>query len=176
MALIKNNPDVNKTIDELMLNDFGTLTSTLTKRFGPEYIDRVENLVTQSFNNAKTQWSYSNIPNNPKNTIWQFITDNTADLFCHKVNNYKYQYTSNNKSTTVQNLNYPDNSEAIENKIIMLFTCCGPNLSEDQRILLIMKILGGYTTSFIARTLSKNQSSVTDEIKEAKYKIWTFRD
>lgn len=171
MALVRSIPEVNKIIDNLVRNDFGTITSTLTKRFGPESIDQVENIVTKSLKEAKDIWSYSSVPNNPKNILWQFITGNSSDLFCKKILNHKYPLSKFNSSSNAVNLNYPDEDEAVENKIAMLFACCHPIASEDNRIALVLKILGGYSTSYIARILSKNENAVASELRETKNKI-----
>ena len=169
MTIINNNPDVNKKIDELVKEDYGTITSTLTRRFGPENIIQIDNIVAKSYKDAKSEWSGSTIPHDPKSIIWQFITDNSSDLFCIKIQNRSYN--DNYSSQSSPNLNYPDREEAVENNITMLFTCCHPSINPNTRNALILKILGGYTSSDIARVLSKNEKAIIDEINEAKVNI-----
>jgi len=169
MTLINSNPEVNKKIEELLKNDYGTITSTLARRFGPENIVQIDKLVARSFRKAKSDWSHGTVPNDPKNTIWQFITDNSSDLFCLKIQNR--EINSVNSTGTYLNLNYPERGEAVENNVTMLLTCCHSNVSPGTRVALILKILGGYTSSDIARALSKNEKVTLDEINEAKIKL-----
>ena len=169
MTLINNNPDINREVDELSKKDYGTITSTLTKRLGPENLIQIDNLVTESFRRARYYWSYSTVPDDPRNKIWQFITDNSSDLFCVKIKN-RSSFESKNSHRSL-NLDYPDRDEATENNVTMLFACCHKSIDLSARIALILKILGGYTSSDIARVLSKNQNRVIDEINDAKIKI-----
>ena len=169
MTLINNNPEVNKEIDDLIKKDYGTITSTLAMRLGTENIIQIDSLVERSFRKAKTDWSLGNVPNDPKNIIWQFITDNSSDLFCVKIQNRGVG--SEEETSTFSNLNYPDRDEAIENNVRMLFACCHAVINPTTRIALILKILGGYTSSETARALSMNEKAVSDEIHEVKVNL-----
>ena len=169
MTLINNNPEVNKRIDELVRNNYGTIMSTLTMRLGTENIIQIDNLVARSFSEAKTDWSYREVPADPNNKIWQLITDNSSDLFCVKIQNRSSDKENGEHHTF--NLNYPDRDEAVENNVTMLFTCCHSDINPETRVSLILKILGGYTSSEIARAQSKNEVAVIDQIHEAKVNL-----
>ena len=169
MTLINSNPEVNKKIDELVKNDYGTIASTLTKRLGAENLIQIDQLVAKSFKDAKNEWTFSKVPRNPKNIIWQFITDNSADLFCVKIHSHTSSLGDDGSLSV--NLNYPDKDEATENNVTMLFTCCHRSIKTETRVALILKILGGYTTSDVARALSKNEKSIVDDINRAKIDI-----
>ncbi|MGI9533698.1 MAG: DUF6596 domain-containing protein [Thermodesulfobacteriota bacterium] len=169
MTLINSNPDVNKKIDELVKTDYGTIRSTLAKRLGHENLVQIDKIVAKSFKDAKSDWSPGTVPNDPKNKIWQLITDNSSDLFCIKVQNHGFK--DNNDGHYSLNLSFPDKNEAIENNVTLLFAGCQNNIKPDSRIALILKILGGYNSSDIARVLSKNEKGIIDEINDAKIKI-----
>lgn len=166
MSLTKNSPEVNKIIDKLYKNNYGTITSTLTKRFGLENFDQIESIVSKSLEEVKKAWQESNIPHDPKDTLWQFITENCSDLFCKKIG--KKSYYSNPKEKSITNLIYPNEDEALENNLAMLFLSCNPVIPNHLRVPFILKTFGGYTTPYIARLFSKNQNSLSDEIKSIK--------
>lgn len=169
MALSKNIPEVNRAIENILLQEYGTITSTLAKRLGQENLNDIDSLVSNTVNAARSRWSASELPNDPRNTLWQFITDNTSDLFCDKL---RYRNIKRNKENfTARNLYYPDESETIENKVIMLFACCHPSLDQLSRLYLVLKILCGFSTSYIARLFLRNESSVSDQIYSAKKSI-----
>ena len=170
MTLQKNTPEVNKKIDDLIRDDFGTITSTLTNRLGPESISEVESIVSNSYSEARTKWSAGSLPLDPKDYIWQFITDNTNELFCHKILNHSYPQKSA-EETGIINLEYPNDNEALTNKLIMLFACSHPSNEHDTNTALILKIMGGYSSSDIARIISKNESAVVNDIETAKEQI-----
>ena len=170
MTLYKNIPEVNKKIEELIQNDFGAITSTLTNRLGPESITAVESIVTNSYQNARTKWSRGELPMDPKDHIWQFVTDNTCELFCHKI--FSHQFPSNTDvEENIVNLEYPNKDEVVLNKIIMLFACSHPSNKQFVNAALILKILGGYTSSYIARMLSRNENVIINSIDNAKEQI-----
>lgn len=169
MALSKNIPEVNRAINNILIQEYGTITSTLAKRLGQENLNDIDNLVHNTLNAAKAIWSSSEIPNDPKNTLWQFITDNTSDLFCNKL---KYKNMKRQKDHfAARNLYYPDNDESIENKVIMLFTCCHSSIDEQSRLYLVLKILCGFSTSYISRLFHRNESAVSEDIYNAKKSI-----
>ncbi|MGI9553804.1 MAG: DUF6596 domain-containing protein [Thermodesulfobacteriota bacterium] len=169
MTLINSNPEVNEKMDELVKKGYGTITSTLTKRLGQENLIQIDKLVAKSFKDAKSEWSYGTVPNDPTDKIWQLITDNSSDLFCLKIHNRRFTEVRN--STSSLNLNYPDRDEAIENNVTMIFACCHKCVDPDSRTALILKVLGGYSSSDIARVLSKNEKSIIDKINDAKINI-----
>ena len=169
MTLQRNTPIVNKKIEDLIKNDFGTITSTLTNRLGPESITDVESIVTNSYIEARTKWSSGTLPVNPKDIIWQFVTDNTSELFCHKILNHSYP--SNTDANHIINLEYPNENEVLTNKLIMLFACSHPSNDRDINAALVLKIMGGYSSSDIARVLSKNESAVINSLEDAKKQI-----
>ena len=170
MTLHKNIPAVNKKIEDLIQNDFGMITSTLTSRLGPESITTVESIVTNSYNEARTKWSAGLLPVDPKDFIWQFVTDNTSELFCHKI--YNHQYPSKTPDTeNFVNLEYPNKDEVVLNKIIMLFACSHQSNEQFVNAALVLKILGGYTSSYIARMLSRNETVILNSLENAKEQI-----
>jgi|GEM_PF-971669 len=169
MTLSRNIPEVNKTINNILMSEYGTITSTLARRLGQENLNDIDKLVSSTIERARDIWSTSEIPKNPTNQLWQFITDNTSDLFCRKL---KYRNINIPKNAfAAKNLYYPDSTESTENKLAMMFTCCHPSLKEETRIYLILKIMCGFTTSYIARLFSKNESAVADMIYEGKKSI-----
>ena len=169
MALSRNIPEVNRTINNILLHEYGTITSTLARRLGQENLIHIDDLVYNTVNAAKVQWSASQIPNDPRNTLWQFVTDNTSDLFCKKL---RYRDVHRDKHRfEARNLYYPDSAESDENKVTMLFTCCHPAIDEQCRVYLILKILCGFSNSYISRVFSRNESHVSEEIYNAKKSI-----
>lgn len=169
MALSKNIPEVNRAINNILIQEYGTITSTLAKRLGQENLNDIDNLVQNTVSAAKALWSSSEIPNDPRSTLWQFVTDNTSDLFCKKLS-YRNIHRQKDHFAT-KNLYYPDNEESDENRAIMLFTCCHPSLEKECRVYLVLKILCGFSTSYISRLFAKNESRVTDQIYNAKKSI-----
>ena len=169
MTLHKNIPAVNKKIEDLIKDDYGMITSTLTNRLGPESIAAVESIVTSGYSEARTKWSAGSIPLDPKDFIWQFVTDNTSELFCHKILNHSYP--SKSEEDQIINLEYPNENEVLTNKLIMLFACSHPSNDQDINTALILKIMGGYTSSDIARIISKNESAVINSLENAKEQI-----
>lgn len=169
MALSKNIPEVNRAINNILIQEYGTITSTLAKRLGQENLNDIDNLVHNTVNAARALWSSSEIPNDPRSTLWQFVTDNTSDLFCKKLR-YRNLHTKKDHFAA-KNLYYPDNAESEENRVIMLFTCCHPSIEEQSRVYLVLKILCGFSTSYISRLFAKNETSVSDQIYNAKKSI-----
>ncbi len=171
MALIKNNPEVNNIINRLLINDYATITSTLTKHLGQENLDNIDNLVQKTFTEAKNLWSSTSLPCNPKDSLWQILTDNTSDLFCNKLR-YKIGIKKGlGNYNFLKNLNYPNEYESIDNKVAMMFTLCHPFIQPTNRIYLILKILAGLSTSYIARIFLKSEREVSKEISKAKRSI-----
>ena len=163
MALLKNNPEVNNTIDKLIKDNHATITAALTKHFGIENLEQIENIVSKSFNDAKNSWIESSVPNDPKNIVWKFVTENSSDLFCKKVTKNK-KISIDSKNYEFENLNFPNEAEAYENNVTMLFACCNPLIPANLKVPLTLKIFGGFTTSYISRLLGKNQNSLSYEI------------
>ncbi len=169
MTLINNSPETDRKIDQVSKRYYGTITSTLARRLGIENLMVIDDLVARSFRQAKSSWSHKTALYDAKDMVWRFITDNSSDLFCTKV---KYRSSAGIiKSGHLSKLNYPDNDEAISNNIAMMFFCCHESTVSDTRMALILKILGGYTLSDIARALSKNETSVLNDINKAKTHI-----
>lgn len=164
--LINNSLETGRKIEQVSKRHYGTITSTLARHLGIENLIPIDDLVARSFRQAKSYWSDKDSQHDTKDRIWQLITDNSGDLFCTKV---KYRSSADLiKNRHLSKLNYPGNNEAASNNVAMMFFCCHKSIALNTRMALILKILGGYTSSDIARALSKNQTSIVSELNEAK--------
>ncbi|MCG8607242.1 sigma factor, ECF subfamily protein, partial [bacterium] len=70
----------------------GQITSTLTRFFGIENLDMVEDVVQETLLKALQQWAFRGIPNNPEGWILQTAKNRAVDILRRQTSFRKKQH------------------------------------------------------------------------------------
>lgn len=162
--------NLSNTVDHLFRNEYGKMVAILTNKFGISYLEKVEDVVQDTFVKAMRLWGYKNVPDNP--TAWLFKVASNAmidKLRRDKKVNYVddtsyYEASSVDKEVNLAN-------EITDSQLKMIFACCHPSLSQEHQIILSLKLIGGFSNKELAEALLKKEETVAKSFTRGKKKF-----
>lgn len=168
--------EVSQLVEHLFRHQAGQVVSTLTRFFGMENLDLVEDVVQESLLKALQQWVFRGVPDNPAGWILQTAKNQALDVL-------RREATFRNKQNDIgdqieQELSRPDDQSDIllqnelkDDQLGMMFACCHPVLSREARVALTLKTLCGFSVPEIARAFLSQETTIAQRIVRAKRKI-----
>ena len=72
--------ETSALVDLLFRHQAGQIVATLTRIFGPEYLDLAEDVMQETLIKALQQWPYRGIPANPSTWIIHVARNHALDL------------------------------------------------------------------------------------------------
>src|SRR5262245_41715436 len=163
---------INLSVDHLFRHRAGQMIATLTRIFGIERLDLVEDAMQEAMIRALRLWPHQGIPDNPVAWLIQVAKNRIVD-----------QLRRENKATgAVDEMEIPvagefDTgfaNEIRDDQLRMIFTCCHPLVPQDGQIALTLKTVCGFSISEIARAFLAQEPSVTKTLTRAKQRLREF--
>jgi RNA polymerase sigma-70 factor (ECF subfamily) len=160
-------------IEALFRRESGRLISVLTRILGPQNLELAEDVVQESFVAAMAAWSERGVPDNP--VAWLLTTarnraidtirrERTRRTFADDLT--KYLDSEWTLAATVD--------EAFggawerDDQLRMIFMCCNQQLTQTNRLTLILKTLCGLGVPAIARALVTTEAAVNKRLYRAR--------
>jgi RNA polymerase sigma-70 factor (ECF subfamily) len=163
---------IHQSVDHLFRRRAGQMVATLTRIFGIEKLDQVEDAVQEALARALRLWPFQGMPDNPSAWLIQVAKNRLLDRLRR----------DSRITDTIDEIEIPIDEEfevAFANEIRddqlrMIFTCCHPLIPQDGQIALTLKTVGGFSVSEIARAFLAQESAVTKTIVRAKQRLREF--
>ena len=167
-----NQANHNTTIEHVFRHEYGKITSILVHKFGPNYLEKIEDVVQDSFLKAMQVWGYKEMPQNPTAWLLRVANNGLIDAFRKD----KKIQKDNNVSAFLQEVTADEKEISLDSTIQdsqlkMIFACCNPSLSTENQIILSLKLIGGFSNKEIARALLKKEETVAKSYTRAKKKF-----
>ena len=172
MGIKYNRPEVNRQITKQLINDYGSIVSTLVKVFGYESLEHVQRVCANSFEKMRTKWGKDGIPQDPQGAVWADVTESSNKLFCRKIN-YLSKVNEEEKRIDVSgfHLPFPEKEEVAKNRVELLFALCDPRIESSLQKYLVLNVLCGFSSSSLARILERNEKALEERLASEKKKI-----
>jgi RNA polymerase sigma-70 factor (ECF subfamily) len=160
-------------LESVFREEYGRIIATLIRLSGS--FDLAEESLQEAFATAVTNWSQQGPPNNPGAWLTTVAHRKLVDALrrektkSDKQNELEYQairlQAEYEDETTKERVEYPDD------RLRLIFTCCHPSLSQEARVALTLRTLGGLTTTEIARAFLLPEPTLAQRLVRAKNKI-----
>jgi RNA polymerase sigma-70 factor (ECF subfamily) len=160
-------------LESVFRAEYGRITSTLIRLSGS--FDLAEESLQEAFAAAVTNWSEQGPPNNPGAWLTTVAHRKLLDAVrrektkSDKQNELEYEairlQPENEYEQVEQTVEYPDD------RLRLIFTCCHPSLSQEARVALTLRTLGGLSTTEIARAFLLPEPTLAQRLVRAKNKI-----
>ncbi|WP_306353920.1 RNA polymerase sigma factor [Flavobacterium sp. '19STA2R22 D10 B1'] len=168
-----NEHTINQLAAHLFRENSGKMIAVLSHKFGINQIDAILDVVQDTFETALTQWRFSSIPDNPsawlmavaKNkAINTFTRNNKTQEFSPSLHKLTTDYTALNQQPEV----LLSDQEVQDSQLRLLFTCCQPDFSTKNQVILTLHILCGFGIPEIANALFMQKESVKKALTRSK--------
>lgn len=159
-----------KMIDHLFRHQYGKMVSVLTRIFGLEHLETIEDAVQDTFVTALLSWR-KKMPENPEAWLTKAAKNRVIDLF-RKLNAKQKripQIDSGPASIALYDL-FLDN-EIEDSQLRMIFTACHPILNPKDQIAFALKTISGFSSKEIASALLLKEDTIKKRLSRARKSI-----
>lgn len=167
---------VDQLVEHLFRRQAGQIVSTLTRFFGIEHLDLIEDVVQETLLKALQQWVFRGVPNNPAGWISQSAKHHALDVLRREstfrskekqiAEQIEQEFSASSQASHIY-LKHEFNDDQLR----MMFTCCHPALSRETRVALTLKTLCGFSVAEIARAFLSQDVTIAQRIVRAKRKL-----
>lgn len=176
---ISPSSNIPQVVDHLFRHQAGQVVSTLTRIFGPEYLDLAEDVVQETLIKALRVWPYHGIPDNPAAWIMRVAKNGALDVLRRERNLRDKQdeiaRLPEYSGVTEDEIDLEGNRAFWDDQLGMMFMCCHPALSRPARVALTLKTLGGFGVPEIARAFLVDESTIAQRLVRAKRTLREMR-
>lgn len=161
-----------KMMDHLFRHQFGKMVSILTRIFGLEHLDTIEDAVQDTFVKATIAWR-DQVPDNPEAWLTQAAKNRAIDLF-RKFNAEKARIPKIDHgpaSMAIYDL-FLDN-EIEDSQLRMIFAACHLALNPKDQLSFSLKTISGFSSKEIASALLLKEETVKKRLTRARKAIQT---
>ena len=153
-------------IERVFRKEYGRSVSVLVRAFGD--IDLAEEVVQDAFTEAVRRWPTQGMPPSPAGWIITTARNRAIDRL-------RRESTRDDRHAQAVDMQAPDElveEGAVEDdRLRLIFTCCHPALALPARVALTLRLLGGLSTSEIARAFLVPEPTMAQRLVRAKAKI-----
>jgi RNA polymerase sigma-70 factor (ECF subfamily) len=160
-------PDSRRAaIERVFREQHGRAVAVLTRTFGD--LDIAEEAVADAFATAAKLWPDAGLPKSPAG--WIILTARNRAL-----DRLRRSAAHEGLVTEAAARDLPDEAleetAVLDDQLRLIFTCCHPALAVEAQVALTLRLLGGLTTSEIARAFLVPEATLAQRLVRAKGKI-----
>lgn len=162
---------VRESIDHLFRHHAGQMVSVLSRIFGFDKIDLIEDAVQDALIAALRKWPFGGMPDNP--TAW--LTQVAKNRVLDQIRRDRKMEPADEDLEIAEGSGGSDtilfSSEMHEDQLRMIFACCHPSIAPDSQVALTLKMIGGFSISEIARAYLSSDDAIAKMLTRAKKKL-----
>ncbi len=164
-------PALSQRLDTLWRMESPVLIARLARLLGGD-VGRAEELAQDTWLAALERWPVQGIPDNPGAWLMTTARNRAIDVL-RQHRRVAQQHAQWGEELHPAVLPAPDDSQALEDDIgddllRLMFVACHPVLPADARVALSLRLLGGLTTTEIARAFLQPEPTIAQRIVRAK--------
>ena len=160
----------DKIIDHLFRHHSGKMVSVLTRIFGLQHLELIEDAVQDTFIKASISWR-TKLPDNPEAWLVQASKNRMLDIFRKLKTERKHQPLLRQGADSIALNELFLDSEIEDAQLRMIFTACHPGLDPRDRISFALKTVSGFSIKEIASALLMKEDSVNKRLHRARQTI-----
>lgn len=160
----------DKMIDHLFRHQYGKMVSILTRIFGLQHLELIEDAVQDTFIHAVQRWK-TQVPENPEAWLTKAAKNRVLDLFRKlKAAEQRIPKIDFGASAIAIDDLFLD-TEIEDSQLRMIFTACNPALNPKDQIAFSLKTISGFSSKEIASSLLLKEETVKKRLIRARKAI-----
>jgi RNA polymerase sigma-70 factor (ECF subfamily) len=147
--------------------EYGRAVAVLTRSFGD--IDTAEEAVQDAFTTAIERWPRQGLPASPAGWIITTARNRAID----RLRKDGSRYDRHEQAVLLLQTDEPlaEDETVHDDRLRLIFTCCHPSLATNAQVALTLRLLGGLTTTEIAKAFLIPEITLAQRLVRAKGKI-----
>ena len=167
----------SELVDHLFRHEAGRMTSSLVGLLGLHNVDLAEDIVQETLCVALERWKFGRLPDRPAAWLMQVAKNRAIDHIRRERNRRKFVPALTQQLESEWSIAYTVENhlsgEVQDDLLRMIFACCDPKISERSQIVLVLKLLCGFSTGEIAHALLSSSAAIEKQVSRGKR---TLRD
>ena len=164
---------MTQLVDHLFRHKAGQMVSALTRYFGVENLELVEDIVQESLLKALQIWPYRGIPKNPGGWLWQTAKNHALDLLRREARFQKKLQGEIRLTEMDQAMARPE-AEVYpfeDDQLSLMFLGCHPALSRELQVAFVLHTVSGFSAAEIARAFLVPEVTMAQRLVRAKARL-----
>ena len=158
-------------VDECFRRSAGEVVAVLTRRWGSENLELVEEAVQEAFVKALRTWPFQGIPDNPRGWIYRVAARQASDTVRGRRRRAELLAASWTGSSSAPEETLPDPERVADDELALLLLCCHESLSRRDRVVLTLKVACGFSVPEIAASFLSKPTAIAQRLVRAKRKL-----
>jgi RNA polymerase sigma-70 factor, ECF subfamily len=153
-------------IEQLFRREYGRSVAVLVRLCGN--IDTAEEAVQDAFAEAVQRWPSAGLPASPAGWIIKTARNRAIDRLRREASRDERHAAA---IALLEGNETQEESIVPDDRLLLMFTCCHPALAPSAQVALTLRLLGGLSTTEIARAFLVPETTMAQRIVRAKSKI-----
>lgn len=168
--------DSSKKLNELYRQESSRLVAVLTRVFGPHNFEMAEDVVQEAFAKAFTHWETHGWPENPAGWLMTTAKNQAIDVIRRERRSREFSRDLTHRLTSEWSLPATVDEEFQEGNIKddqlrMIFMCCSPEITPENRLPIILRTLCGFNIPAIAKALLVSEATINKRLMRTRKKM-----
>lgn len=156
-------------VEHFFRREAGRLVAVLTRFFGWQNFDLVEDMVQATLVDALHSWRLRGVPENPAGWVHRIAKNKILDVLRHNEIGMRItrEWVAARPNPNVGIDDWFLDSTIEDSQLRTIFACCHPRLSRENQLALTLKALCGFGNSEIARALLVSEETIKKRLQRA---------
>jgi RNA polymerase sigma-70 factor, ECF subfamily len=164
-------------LEHLFRREAGRIVAWLAGLLGSQHLQLAEDAVQEAMLRAAQTWPFHGVPEKPEGWLFR-VAHNYAISALRRGGRFEADAESliaalEARTAQVEELEIEQNLR--DDELRMIFMCCHPELSQDARVALSLKLVGGFGAGEIARIFLAEETTIAQRLVRAKRVIREHR-
>ncbi|WP_029209636.1 RNA polymerase sigma factor [Aquimarina agarilytica] len=155
------------SIDHLFRHHYGKMVSILTRIFGLQHLETIEDAVQDTFVKAALSWR-NHPPDNPEAWLTKAAKNRVLDLFRQIKASKGREHIVGSSSEAMLITELFLDSEIEDSQLRMIFTSCHPKLHVTDQIAFALRTISGFSSKEIASALLTKEETIKKRLTRAR--------
>ena len=163
--------DANRLVEHLFRHQWGQLVAALTRRFGFERLDHIEDAVQEALITALKSWPTRGIPASPEAWLHTVARNRLLDSLRSDSRRGDLISTQDAQDFLLSNSTPTEpafRGEVADDFLRLILRCCDPEIPPDARVALTLQLACGFSTREIAAAFLSTEDAIAKRIYRAK--------
>jgi len=157
-------------IPNLFRTEYSKLVAVICYKFGFDFVEQAEDIVSDTFLKASETWGMKGIPDNPKGWIYTVAKNNATDYFRRK-NIYDSKILPDLREENSQYEIDTSQENIRDSQLKMIFAVCDPINPIESQIVLALRVLCGFGINEISSSLLITKANTNKRLYRAKQNL-----
>lgn len=163
--------DARGLVEHLFRHQAGRLVARLTRVFGPAHLELAEDVVQEALMAALDTWPYRGVPDDPAAWLARVAKNRAFDALRRSATLADREAELRAWTPDAEATGDTVAGELPSDDLLMVFTCCHPDIGAESRVALTLKTLGGFGVREIARAFLSSETTIAQRLVRAKRRL-----